>query len=219
MTELDWRSSPAGARIRAAMWLAAEVGEGNTFTKADLRAAFPAIEQVDRRMRDLRPEGWVIATYREDASLEPDELRLVRIGGRVWERGYKSRAKAALSDKHRNAVFAADGYACIVCGIAGGEAYGDDPLRKARLLAAQASDGGFRTYCERCHRGSGDDASDEQGLREELRALDNSEKTELLNWIRLGRRSRLDELWGRYRRLPTESRRALERLLEEALRG
>ena len=71
----DWRTSRTGSKTRVALWLVAEVGAGGTFTKADLRAAFPAIEQVDRRMRDLRTEGWVIATYREDRSLAADELR------------------------------------------------------------------------------------------------------------------------------------------------
>ena len=129
----DWRASTAGSRIRVALWLASEIGEGGVFTKSQLREAFPNVEQVDRRMRDLRPEGWKIATYREDRSLEVDELRLIAIGGYVWEPGYQSRASIGLTDQQRQAVLARDGYACIHCGIAGGEQYPDDPVRTAKL--------------------------------------------------------------------------------------
>src|SRR3954471_6605661 len=108
----DWRKSTAAARVRVALWLHSHVKVGGTFTKAQLREAFPNVEQVDRRMRDLRPEGWEILTFQEDRSLEPDELRLKTIGGRVWERGYRSKAKAAVSDRERQAAFLADDYQC-----------------------------------------------------------------------------------------------------------
>src|SRR3954468_17866908 len=97
----DWRTSGAGSKIRVALWLVAAVGTGGTFTKADLRAAFPAVEQVDRRMRDLRADGWVIATYREDRSLASDELRLVRVGAPVWETGYRPRSRAVPARERR----------------------------------------------------------------------------------------------------------------------
>src|SRR3954451_2362547 len=116
----DWKTSSAGARIRVALWLVTEIGEGGTFTKSQLREAFPNVEQVDRRMRDLRPEGWSILTAAEDPTLAPEELRLGRIGGRVWERGYRSNAKSTLSAKERQAIFLADGYQCVLCGTAGG---------------------------------------------------------------------------------------------------
>src|SRR4051794_14992723 len=108
----DWRDSSAGGRVRAALWLATEVGEGGTFTKAQLRTAFPNVEQIDRRVRDLRPEGWLILTFQEDRSLQQDELRLSAIGGHVWEPGYRSAAKAAVSEKERQAAFLADDFQC-----------------------------------------------------------------------------------------------------------
>src|SRR3954447_17133914 len=92
MSVPDWRTSTAGTRVRAALWLVEVVGVGNHFTKAELREAFPGVEQVDRRMRDLRDDSWVIATNREDRSLELDELRFVSMGGRVWEPGYRRSA-------------------------------------------------------------------------------------------------------------------------------
>src|SRR3954452_13389047 len=110
MTVPDWKTSTKGTRVRVALWLHSEVGDGGTFKKAQLREAFPGVEQIDRRMRDLRAEGWVLATYREDRSLEPDELRLVQVGGRVGEPTYRSRQSSTITDKERKAVFAADNY-------------------------------------------------------------------------------------------------------------
>lgn len=57
MTVPDWRTHQAGTRVRVALWLHSEVPVGSSFTKAQLRDAFPGVEQVDRRMRDLRASG------------------------------------------------------------------------------------------------------------------------------------------------------------------
>jgi hypothetical protein len=138
MTLPDWKTSRAGARVRVALWLYQVVGEGGAFTKAQLREAFPNVEQIDRRMRDLRPEGWVIATYREDRSLSPDELRLVETGGKVWETAYRSRQEKMPTEKERQAVFAADNFACAYCGIGGGERYPDDSVRTAKLSVVRS---------------------------------------------------------------------------------
>lgn len=53
---LDWRNETLGARIRVALWLQ-EQGVGAKFKKQEIRAAIVGTEQVDRRMRDLRPHG------------------------------------------------------------------------------------------------------------------------------------------------------------------
>jgi hypothetical protein len=80
-----WSDPSQPSRARVAHWLYTQVKKGNTFTKADLRAAIAGVEQVDRRMRELRGHGWVIKTYREMSSLNPNELYLDTIGTRVWE--------------------------------------------------------------------------------------------------------------------------------------
>ena len=133
-----WQSSTAGARIRAALWLAQEIGEGGTFRKAQLRAAFPSVEQIDRRMRELREDGWVFATNREDLALASDELRLVRIGGAVWDKSYRRARTSSISANDRKAAFAADGFACRHCGVAAGEPFADDPIRIAKLSVARS---------------------------------------------------------------------------------
>ncbi|MFI9026242.1 hypothetical protein [Streptomyces sp. NPDC053560] len=82
----DWRDASAGGGlVRAAAWLLQEVGEGEPFTKAELRAAFPDIAQIDRRVRDLRDYGWIIDTSREDPKLSQDKQRFVKRGLDVWD--------------------------------------------------------------------------------------------------------------------------------------
>lgn len=214
----DWRTSTAGAMKRTALWLHTEVRVGGVFTKAHLRDAFPGVQQIDRRMRDLRPEGWVIATSQEDPSLEMEELRLVSEGGRVWEKGYRSKAAAAVTDKTRSAVLAAGGYACAYCGISGGEAYADDPIRTAKLVAARiaSADGEpaqMVAACDRCRAGIRDQPPvSAQELLEQADALDQSQRARLLRWARRGARQQAPEelLWARYRRAPSAAREALE---------
>src|SRR5258707_11496461 len=85
MPEPDWHTYKAGTMIRSALWLVQEVGEGNEFTKQQLREAFPAVSQIDRRVRDLRKYGWVILTNTEDAQLTAEEQRFVQRGVPVWD--------------------------------------------------------------------------------------------------------------------------------------
>ncbi|MFD8159703.1 MULTISPECIES: hypothetical protein [Streptomyces] len=82
-----------GSMVRAALWLVTVVGEGNVFTKRDLREAFPGVAQIDRRMRDLREYGWSIATNRDDALLGANECRFVKAGHPVWEPGVRRAAR------------------------------------------------------------------------------------------------------------------------------
>jgi len=216
VTVSDWRTSTLSSRVRAALWLHAEVGPGGSFTKQQLRDAFPNIEQIDRRMRDLRAEGWVIATYREDRSLSSsDELRLVREGGAVWERGYQSLKRDAISDKMRQAVFAADNYVCLFCGISGGESYPDDALRTAKLTVARVEATGngekqLLTCCDRCHAGQPPQETTAQ-LLGAVGSMTAEQQDRLGAWVRSGKRAIAPEhlLWARYRRLPAEARDAV----------
>lgn len=211
----DWRKSSAGARVRVALWLHSEIGAGGTFTKADLRRAFPGVEQIDRRMRDLRSEGWVITTYQEDRSLATDELRLVKEGGAVWEPGYQSQQPRAITAKERMATMAADNFVCVVCGISGGEPFPDAPLHTAKLSVARqgAGESKLATLCDRCIAGG--PSSDLVGLLAEIDALLPNQRDQLAEWVRrrFRPRNQQEALWARYRRLPSAERAAVERHL------
>lgn len=227
MSVPDWVTSSAGTRVRVALWLYSVVGEGGIFKKAHLRDAFPKVEQIDRRMRDLRPEGWAIATYREDRTLEVDELRLVRIGGPVWERGYSSQQTTAITDKERRATFAADNYMCVHCGISAGESYPDDLLRRAKLAVAKApnppgSRPNWRTVCDRCHVAGGPTEESAEAVIADLPHLGAEDLEHLRKWIVEGSRSvaPVDRLWARYQRLTAaEQQLVRHRMAEGCLAG
>lgn len=214
----DWQWYSGGSMKRAALWLASEVGEGGVFTKDDLRTTFPGVGQIDRRVRDLRDDGWIIYTMRDDVSLGSDEQRLVVVGGRVWERGYRRDAARSMSSKERQTVFDRDDYCCRICGVSGGEPFPDAPLRKARLMVARVrtarGDQQLATLCDRCR--SGDAAlSDLEAFASDLHALDAVQVARLGRWISLGRRSLAPEekLFVAYLRLPGEARAAFAHLM------
>ncbi|MFY7066696.1 hypothetical protein ACOQFV_12620 [Nocardiopsis changdeensis] len=208
----------AGTKIKVALWLLDEVGEGNFFTKAQLREAFPGVEQVDRRMRDLRANGWVINTNREDPGLPLNTLCFVRAGDAVWDPRARRSAPQEISSKERAAVIAADDYMCTVCGIAGGEEYPDSRRGETAQLSVSArketlEDGSveqrYVTQCKRCKAGGAQEAAPQ--LQDVLTALDMlsaAEREELAQWVRRGRRSprRVEQLWTEFRRLPSGSR-------------
>lgn len=178
----DWTTHGGGGKRRVALWLAAEVGEGGAFTKASVRQAFPGVEQIDRRMRDLRTEGWVIATYREDRSLAPDELRLVAIGGHVWVKGYVSKARVALNERERNTILSRDMWTCRFCGVGAGNIYPDEKLRKATLLVTtvgKLANSEIRVCsCERCLKSNADLPSRES-IEDRFRDLSPGSKSAL----------------------------------------
>lgn len=209
----------AGTKVKVALWLLDVVGEGNVFTKAQLREAFPGVEQVDRRMRDLRPHGWVINTNREDPGLPLNTLRFARMGDAVWDPRARRSTSPELSSRERSAVLAADDYMCTVCGIAGGDEYPDSHRgetaqlsvsSKKEILADGSEERRHVTQCKRCKAGGAQDSAPQ--LADVLQVIDmlsTAEREELAQWVRRGRRipRRVDQLWTEYRRLPSASRK------------
>lgn len=217
----DWQDFNGGTRSRVALWLHTEVGANGTFTKADLRAAFPGTEQIDRRMRDLRDAGWIIATYATDRSLEPDELRLVKIGGNVWERSFRSTLPKAPTAKERQATFLADGFACVSCGIGAGDPFPDDPLRTARLSAARRpgldDETQLVTQCDRCLAGRA--YPDMRDLVGDIKRLDRDSLRELQKWINASKRTSrpVDSIWSKYQGLSKEQKQRLAQEVDSAV--
>lgn len=203
--------------VKGALWLANQVGIGNTFTKEQLRQAFPGISQIDRRIRDLRDYGWVIRSHTEDASLRPEEQRFVKQGLRVWDPAERRKGGASiLPAKERRDVLERDGYQCTICGIAGGETYPDRDYETAVLavtrLSASESSGSldhFVTQCRRCKSGqAGAGPNDIQILLSNIRALSEEDHQRLVLWVRRDRRgpTPLDRVWTSYRQLPADLR-------------
>jgi hypothetical protein len=212
--------------VRGALWLVQEVGEGNTFTKGQIREAFPDISQADRRIRDLRDFGWTIHTNTEDASLLAEDQRFVKAVVPVWDPAARHAAapRKSVTAKEKQAVFARDGYMCTVCGIGGGEAYLEDPGQTAVLgitrRTAVLLDGGedvlLVTECKRCRSGSGGSPARADEALAEARALDEGDRRRLLRWMERGRRgsTALERAWNAYRRLPPEARDGVRSALE-----
>ncbi|WP_179854959.1 hypothetical protein [Paractinoplanes atraurantiacus] len=214
MTRLDWRNTSLSGRKRIALWLHTEVRQGGVFTKQQMRTALSTAdkeeqdEQLDRRMRDLRDEGWVISTNREDRSLALKELRLVQEGGAVWQDGYQSRKPKVPTAKERAAIFAADDYACRFCGTSAGDTYPEDALRTAKLTLSMG-DSGLVTSCDRCRAGTPEVGTTDDIL-EAASELTAEEQAVLRHWVFQGRRpkSSLTRVWARYNQLSATERRA-----------
>lgn len=219
MEQPAWDDPGAGGTmVRGALWLLQVIGEGNTFTKNELREAFPGVSQVDRRIRDLRDYGWVVYSSAEDATLLREDQRFVSAGVPVWDPKAR-RANApekAISTKERQAVLARDRYMCTLCGIAGGEAYPDDAIMTAVLGVSRrtvtSDDGRPRqvlvTECKRCRSGDAPAplaASDVVAVATEL---DPGELRRLVRWMERGRRgaTELDRAWSSYLRVPPDER-------------
>lgn len=212
----DWRDTGLSGIKRVALWLHSEVTPGGAFTKQQLRSALSTPvkeeqdEQLDRRMRDLRPEGWVIATYRQDRELSQNQLRLVEEGGAIWTPGYRSRKQKVPTAAERKAAFAADDYRCRLCGIGAGETYPEDAISTATLTISQGTSG-LVTCCDRCRAGRPALGSAEE-LMSQASQLSTDEQHALKKWVS-GQRKDVDaptRLWTRYNQLPPDQRAVFE---------
>lgn len=208
----------AGTMIRGALWLLQVIGEGGTFTKNELRTAFPGVSQIDRRIRDLRDYGWIVHSSTEDASLLMEDQRFVKAGVAVWDPRERRQAAPgkAMSSKDRQAVLIRDGYMCTLCGIAGAEPYPDDPVMTAVLAVSRrtirTADGleadEFVTECKRCRSGRASLHIDEREVLLAARELSPGDRRRLVRWMERGRRgsTELDRAWAAYLRMPADMR-------------
>lgn len=210
-----------GSMIRAACWLASEIGEGNPFTKEALRAALPGVAQIDRRVRDLRKFGWVIEEARTGSGLGTNEQRLAKIGVHVWDKKARDGAKVpTISAKVREEVFHRDGHACRRCGIAAGEPFDDEGSVVARLtaghvypdsLGSKATASDLITTCQRCNESVQNQTRNYFSLDqliERAHSLSMEDRQDLVSWIEADRRyvSDVEQLWRDFRQLPAAER-------------
>lgn len=220
----SWQDESYGTMKRAALWLVTEIGVGNTFTKEQLRTAFPGISQADRRMRDLRDYGWKIDTNREDPTLDPHEQRFVVRGADVWVPGKAVKIESdALTATRRREILAQDGYFCRSCGIAQGEAYAGsfetaqlDIARRKVVGPGGSSSVHLVTECNRCRVGGRTLTADLGEVLADIKDLGRLEKKILSGWIADDRRefNAIEQLWADYRALPEEARAEVRASLE-----
>lgn len=223
-----WWEAEIGAERKIAAWLFFNRKEGETFTMPDLRAALGdgvvpnAAEHLNRRLRSLRPDGWVIPSNKDDRTLPVGTYRVERKG---WHPGQGQRpAKGGVSDAIRRKVFDRDGRRCVVCGVGSREPYPDLPNKLAVLTIGhripQAMGGSSRdpdnlqVECKRCNepvRGDLGRPETSEQLLLEVRNLKTAEIQTLLLWLRQGYRGRnkVDVLFDRARMLSAGERASL----------
>ncbi|PKW08065.1 hypothetical protein SAMN05428944_4845 [Streptomyces sp. 1222.5] len=213
----SWQDSKLGTMKRAALWLVQVVGEGNVFTKAELREAFPDVAQIDRRMRDLRDFGWKIDTKREDVDLDANEQRYAQRGEPVWEPGRGTRPKSAITVNQRRELLAAYNHKCSSCGATPGDTYADsevtaqlDVAKREVLLPNGTKALQYVVECNRCRVGGIGSTYDVPALLSEAASLPSLELDILKSWIKQDIRtfSSIENVWAKYRALPAEAREA-----------
>lgn len=135
--------------------------EGKVVTDYQIVEA-AGITSAQRRLRELREEGWPIKSHHNDSSLKPGEYRL---SGQPPESGQEKRPRQALSGRIRAQVLERDGYTCQMCGAGPNDL---DPRFEGRNIRLQVghiihrSQGGgdeltnLRTLCNRCNEGAQD---------------------------------------------------------------
>lgn len=229
----DWRDEKRGTRVRVALWLAREVGEGGKFTKQELRDAMPGVEQIDRRMRDLRPAGWSILTYRDRAGIAPGELLLEKVGQPVWEKEHRAAGLRVVPATTRRRVFERDGHRCVRCGILAGELYPDESGATARLTVGHvnphkygsgATQADLVTECARCNETAKHRTGqqfDEQRVWDEIVELSRKDKRIVLTWLAAGRRepTAAERVVSMVWQLPAVHRESIQARLAQALQS
>ncbi|WP_392670788.1 hypothetical protein [Streptomyces sp. LN785] len=211
----SWRDEKFGTMKRAALWLVTVVGEGNVFTKEDVKNAFPGISQADRRVRDLRDYGWQIGTHREDALLGQHEQRFVAQGQPVWEPGKATKESSSITDTQRRKILARDGNRCRSCGITPGQVYVNsfesvqiDIARRKVRQPDGSSSVQLVAECNRCRVGGRGLEAEPDAVIAGISKLGGLERQMLADWVAADEREfgAVERLWADFRTLPAESR-------------
>lgn len=221
------KKMPYGGERKLAAWLAFNLRAGDTFSMPELRDAIgtDAVpnnqEHLNRRLRRLREDGWVLTSNSSDKSLGPG---LYRIDQKGWYPGLGERPKQDnISKAMEQAVFKRDGRRCVICGVASSEPYIGKPDSHAVITVGHRQ--------ARAHKGSAKDidnletqcALHNEPVREEilpesldevlldLKRLKKEELEKLETWLDQGYRSRdrLDQIHDRARALSPRERNEL----------
>ncbi|HEX8423756.1 MAG TPA: HNH endonuclease [Pyrinomonadaceae bacterium] len=235
-----WRDARHGSRNRVAHYLFERVGEGHVFSKDALRDMLRmpdgrGIEQIDRRMRELREVGWVIRNYKDMATLAPNELFLEKVGAHTWEPSYRPPRATALSATDRRKVFERDGKRCKVCGIDFGAEYPHLAAQGKHIQARPTvghwtprERGGtddlwnLRAECHLCNEPSKNLTAppvDARLVTRKVKELRREDKRTLAGWLLAGRRTftPLENIWAEIQQLPEPEKVEIRQLLGDML--
>ncbi len=124
-----------GGEKRLAAYLYFNVPVGGTFTMRQLREALgeedtpEQAEHLNRRLRNLKPQGWRFTSYKDQYGQAMDEYVLQEKGNKLWlgETTKRSNISAAL----KRQVYERDHNRCVICGVgAGGSRIPASPARQ-----------------------------------------------------------------------------------------
>ncbi|MFF5109613.1 HNH endonuclease [Streptosporangium sp. NPDC000509] len=226
----SWRSRKLGTRVRVALWLLDEVGEGKTFTTDQLQEAFPEDGHVSRRLRDLRRSGWVIQTSRTSSELGGSEMLFAKAGEPVWEPDPAVHTRRIPTRRIRDEVLARDGYSCTNCGLSVVEGFIEAPVTAVLELAylkpltagGSNSPENLITLCANCHMvfdRERDKLLDTEDVWNLVSVLSPQNRARLLAWIAIDQKppTPAEKAWALYRRLRPDQRTAIARRLGQAV--
>jgi 5-methylcytosine-specific restriction endonuclease McrA len=238
--EQFWRNPAHGAKKRVAHYLHSVVGEGNSFDVDSLRDAIrkpdgSGVDEVDRRMRELREVGWRIRNYKDMTALAPNQLHLEKVGDHIWEPGYRTARRTTLSARDRRAVYERDGHRCAVCAIDFGTEY-PHLLEAGQHVKARPTIGhwvprerggtddlsNLRPECHLCNEQSRNLTGtpvDPKLVRRKILELKKDDKRRLASWLDMGRRtfSDLDIVWAELNQLPSSEKDLIHEQLAKML--
>lgn len=231
-------SRPFGAERKIAAWLYYNKSEGDLFTMRDLRQALGSetipndAEHLNRRLRALRPDGWIIPSNKDDRTLPTDTYRVEQKG---WHPGLGSRPKReGVSQGDRRRVLDRDGRRCVVCGVGEGEPYPNEPGTRAALTIGHRTPrerGGsskdlnnLQTECKRCNEPVRDEMREPETLEQllpDVRRMPKGDLQSLLSWLDQGyrTRSKLDAIYDRARALSAGERDDLKSAVRRIIGG
>jgi hypothetical protein len=229
-----------GAELKLMAWLTFNTEVGDTVTMPELRAALGNDvvpnddEHLNRRLRKLRPrDKWIISSKKDDGSLP---VAVYRIDLKGWHPGVGTPREPdnAVSQGTRRRVLERDGRRCLVCGVAGGEPYPNEPDTRAaltvghiipRALGGSSEDtNNLRTECKRCNEPVREEIRSPETLEQvlpDIRKLNIEYKQRLLSWFDHGYRTRdkLDQVYDRARQLSPDDKKELEARLRRMVSG